>query len=152
VETFPYLTILCLCVDSVSLCMPFLTAQQVRQVFREVLGWEVHPNTLRMWSRTGKLRSVISPGGKRTFYPIEEVAGFRAGALSGGGNRTKRKRRAAMRGAPPQPQDKGNEFLEAALRYAEELKWKVLPLLPKGKRPHPVLDRMGYMMPQATPK
>ena len=73
-ETFPYLAILSLCVDSVSLCMPFLSAQQVRQVFREVLGWEVHPNTLRMWTRTGKLRSVISPGGKRTFYPIDEVA------------------------------------------------------------------------------
>jgi predicted site-specific integrase-resolvase len=55
--------------------MPYLTAQQVRQVFREVLGWEVHPNTLRMWARTGKLRSVVSPGGKRTFFSIEDVAG-----------------------------------------------------------------------------
>lgn len=55
--------------------MAFLSAKQVRQVFREVLGWEVHPKTLRYWSRTGKLRSVVSPGGKRTFYPIEAVAG-----------------------------------------------------------------------------
>jgi len=55
--------------------MAWLSAQQVRQVFREVLGWEVHPNTLRMWSRTGKLRSVVSPGGKRTFFSIEDVAG-----------------------------------------------------------------------------
>ena len=54
--------------------MPWLSAQQVRQVFREVLGWDVHPNTLRLWARTGKLRSVSSPGGKRTFYPIEDVA------------------------------------------------------------------------------
>jgi predicted site-specific integrase-resolvase len=54
--------------------MAYLTAQQVRQVFREVLGWEVHPHTLRLWARTGKLRSVISPGGKRTFFSIEEVA------------------------------------------------------------------------------
>ena len=59
----------------VPLCMAFLSSQQVRQVFREIWGWDVHPNTLRMWTRTGKLRSVVSPGGKRTFYPIEAVAG-----------------------------------------------------------------------------
>jgi len=35
----------------------------------------VHPKTLRVWARTGKLRSVVSPGRGRTFYPIEEVAG-----------------------------------------------------------------------------
>jgi predicted site-specific integrase-resolvase len=55
--------------------MAWLSGQQVRQVFREVLGWDVHPNTLRMWTRTGKLRSLVSPGGRRTFYPIEDVAG-----------------------------------------------------------------------------
>ena len=55
-------------------CMRWLTAHEVREIFREVLGWEVHPNTLRVWSRTGKLRSVVSPGRGRTFYPIEEVA------------------------------------------------------------------------------
>ena len=59
----------------VFLCMRWLTADQVREVFREVLGWDVHPNTLRQWSRTGKLQSVISPGRGRTFYPIEAVAG-----------------------------------------------------------------------------
>ena len=59
----------------VFLCMRWLTAQQVREIFREVLGWDVHPNTLRVWARTGKLRSVVSPGRGRTFYPIEEVAG-----------------------------------------------------------------------------
>jgi hypothetical protein len=59
----------------VFLCMRWLTADQVREVFREVLGWDVHPNTLRAWSRTGKLQSVISPGRGRTFYPIEAVAG-----------------------------------------------------------------------------
>jgi predicted site-specific integrase-resolvase len=54
--------------------MRWLSAQQVREIFREVLGWDVHPKTLRVWARTGKLRSVVSPGRGRTFYPIEEVA------------------------------------------------------------------------------
>jgi len=56
------------------ICMAWLSGRQVRQVFREVLGWDVHPNTLHKWARTGKLRSFLSPGGKRTFYPIEDVA------------------------------------------------------------------------------
>jgi hypothetical protein len=54
--------------------MRWLSAQQVREIFREVLGWDVHPKTLRVWARTGKLRSIVSPGRGRTFYPIEEVA------------------------------------------------------------------------------
>jgi hypothetical protein len=58
---------------SVFLCMRWLTAQQVREIFREVLGWEMHPNTLRLWARSGKLR-YLSPGGGKTFYPIEDVA------------------------------------------------------------------------------
>jgi hypothetical protein len=58
----------------VYLCMRWLTVQEVREVLREFLGWDVHPNTLRTWARTGKIRSVISPGRGRTFYPIEEVA------------------------------------------------------------------------------
>jgi predicted site-specific integrase-resolvase len=55
--------------------MRCLTVQQVREIFREVLGWDVHPNTLRTWARTGKLRSIVSPGRGRTFFSIEEVAG-----------------------------------------------------------------------------
>jgi predicted site-specific integrase-resolvase len=31
---------------------------------------------LRMWARTGKLRCLVSPGGRRVFYPIEDVAGI----------------------------------------------------------------------------
>ena len=62
------------CFSFLSLCMRWLSAQQVREIFREVLGWDVHPKTLRVWARTGKLRSVVSPGRGRTFYPIEEVA------------------------------------------------------------------------------
>jgi predicted site-specific integrase-resolvase len=53
--------------------MQWVSAQQVREVIREVLGWEIHPNTLRKWVRAGKLRN-YSPGGKRVFYPIEDVA------------------------------------------------------------------------------
>jgi predicted site-specific integrase-resolvase len=53
--------------------MKWVSAQQVREVVREVLGWEIHPNTLRKWVLAGKLRS-YSPGGKRVFYPIEDVA------------------------------------------------------------------------------
>jgi len=53
--------------------MQWLSAQQVREVVREVLGWEIHPNTLRKWVRAGKLRN-YSPGGRRVFYPIEDVA------------------------------------------------------------------------------
>jgi DNA polymerase-1 len=48
-----------------------------------------------------------------------------------------------MRGAPPQPQDKGNEFLEAALLYAEKMGWKVLPLKPRGKEPETSLVPHG---------
>ena len=53
--------------------MIWLSPQQVREVVREVMGWEMHPKTLRVWARAGKLRA-YSPGGKRVFYPIADVA------------------------------------------------------------------------------
>ncbi len=53
--------------------MRWISAQQVREVIREVMGWEIHPNTLRKWVRAGKLRN-YSPGGKVVFYPVEDVA------------------------------------------------------------------------------
>jgi hypothetical protein len=48
-----------------------------------------------------------------------------------------------MRGAPHTAQDKGNEFLEAALWYAE-MGRKVLPLQPKGKEP------IGFLVPRGV--
>ena len=53
--------------------MVWLSPQQVREVVREVMGWKMHPKTLCTWVRAGKLRG-YSPGGRRVFYRIEEVA------------------------------------------------------------------------------
>jgi len=53
--------------------MVWLSPKQVREVVREVMGWKMHPKTLCAWSRAGKLRG-YSPGGRRVFYRIEEVA------------------------------------------------------------------------------
>ena len=60
-------------IPAVFLCMHWLTPHQVRQVFREVLGWEMHPNTLYAWGRSGKIRR-LAPGGGRIFYASEDVA------------------------------------------------------------------------------
>jgi hypothetical protein len=53
--------------------MVWLSPKQVREVVREVMGWKMHPKTLCAWARAGKLRG-YSPGGRRVFYRIEEVA------------------------------------------------------------------------------
>jgi predicted site-specific integrase-resolvase len=53
--------------------MAWLRPKQVREVIREVLGWEIHPNTLYAWGRSGKLRRLV-PGGGRIFYASEDVA------------------------------------------------------------------------------
>jgi predicted site-specific integrase-resolvase len=53
--------------------MRWISAQQVRELIREVMGWEIHPNTLYKWVKAGKLRN-YSPGGKMVFYPVEDVA------------------------------------------------------------------------------
>jgi hypothetical protein len=57
----------------VFLCMAWLRPHQVRELVREVLGWEMHPNTLYAWGRSGKIRRLV-PGGGRIFYASEDVA------------------------------------------------------------------------------
>jgi predicted site-specific integrase-resolvase len=53
--------------------MAWLRPHQVRELVREVLGWEMHPNTLYAWGRSGKIRRLV-PGGGRIFYASEDVA------------------------------------------------------------------------------
>jgi predicted site-specific integrase-resolvase len=53
--------------------MLWLSPQQVCEVIREVMGWNISRKTLRTWVLAGKLRP-YSPGGKHVFYPIEDVA------------------------------------------------------------------------------